>query len=82
LIVTLAFLCPIIFWAQESGDSIKENAKPRIDNSYILAGKDVPTISVFDEASLSTTQPIDGNNAIKVPLIGKIKIGGLTVRRG
>jgi polysaccharide export outer membrane protein len=80
LIVTLAFLCPIIFWAQESGDRIKENAKTRIDNSYILAGKDVLTISVFNEDNLSTTQPIDGNNEIKVPLIGKIEVGGLTVR--
>jgi polysaccharide export outer membrane protein len=76
----LAFLCPILFWGQESGDSTKENAQQRIDNSYILAGKDVLTISVFDEGNLSTTQPIDGNNEIKVPLIGKIKVGGLTVR--
>ena len=80
MIVTLAFLCPIIFWAQESGDSIKEKNQTRIDNSYILAGKDVLTISVFDEDNLSTTQPIDGNNEIKMPLIGKIKVGGLTVR--
>ena len=80
LIVTLAILCPKIFWAQESGDNVKENVQTNIDNSYVLAGKDVLTVTVFDEENLSTTQPIDGNNEIKVPLIGKIKVGGLTVR--
>jgi protein involved in polysaccharide export with SLBB domain len=80
LIVTLALLCPKIFWAQESGDNVKENVQTNIDNSYVLAGKDVLTVTVFDEENLSTTQPIDGNNEIKVPLIGKIKVGGLTVR--
>ena len=80
LIGTFAFLSPIIFEAQESGDIIDEKAPVSIDNSYVLAGKDVLTVTVFDEENLSTTQPIDGNNEIKVPLIGKMKVGGLTVR--
>ena len=58
----------------------KSSTADRKDNSYILAEKDILTITVFDEENLATTQPIDGNNEIKVPLVGKVEVGGLTVR--
>ena len=39
----------------------------------LLAEKDILTVTVFDEDNLATTQPIDGNNEIKVPLVGKLR---------
>ena len=75
----LILLYPMLASAQESGKDIVQAAH-REDNSYILAVKDVLTITIFDEENLNTTQPIDGNHEIKMPLIGKIKVGGLTVR--
>ena len=66
--------------AQGEEFSNPSTGAPSNDNSYVLAEKDILTISVFDEKGLGTTQPIDGNNEIKVPLIGKVRVGGLTVR--
>ena len=51
----------------------KSSTADRKDNSYILAEKDILTITVFDEENLATTQPIDGNNEIKVPWLERLR---------
>ena len=77
--VSMLIMCPLLVQSQEKVAE-KASLENGDDNSYILARRDILTISVFDEKDLTTNQPIDGNNEIKVPLIGKIKVGGMTVR--
>lgn len=51
----------------------------RQDNSYILGPGDQLEIAVFDEASLSGTHQILLDGTVTIPLIGSIKLEGLTM---
>lgn len=48
--------------------------------TYRLAPLDEIQISVYDEADLSSSQRIDAQGTVNIPLIGSIKVSGKTVR--
>jgi polysaccharide export outer membrane protein len=42
--------------------------------------RDQVQVTVFDEPDLSTSQRIDGQGQLRVPLLGHVKFSGLTIR--
>lgn len=54
-------------------------AEDRVDDSYRLYHRDVVTFSVYGEPDLNTQQRISGNGSINAPLLGEIKVVGLTL---
>ena len=52
--------------------------KPVIAQDYILGPGDLLKITVYENDDLTTTARVSGNGMISVPLIGKIKVAGMT----
>ena len=50
------------------------------DPNYRILIRDQVSITVFDEAELSTVQRLDANGQMRVPLLGNIKFSGMTIR--
>lgn len=50
------------------------------DLSYQLSIRDQIQVTVFDEPDLSVSARIDGSGEVKVPLLGNLKLAGLTIR--
>lgn len=48
--------------------------------SYIIGPSDVLGIKVFDEPLLSTSYNVDSDGTITFPLVGRVEVGGKTVR--
>lgn len=52
------------------------------DNTNYRLGKlDQVQITVFDEPDLSVAQRISGEGTVRIPLIGELKLGGLSIRK-
>jgi len=49
-------------------------------SNYRLAKLDEVKISVYDETDLSGDQRLDGNGNVSIPLIGEVRLSGLTLR--
>lgn len=47
--------------------------------AYRLGSSDVLKVTVFDETDLSGTFSVDGGGRIALPLIGEVRVGGLTL---
>lgn len=54
-------------------------AQLKSSNDYILQSGDLIDISVFNETDMNRTQRISGSGYITMPLIGVVKISGLSV---
>ncbi len=48
--------------------------------SYRLGPNDVLGIEVFDESDLSTETTVSGHGTIKFPLLGELRVAGMTVK--
>lgn len=66
-------LCPNTFAASEPGPDAESGG-------YRLSVRDNIEMVIFDEPDLSVAQRIDGEGQIRVPLLGTIKVAGMTVR--
>lgn len=49
--------------------------------NYVVGPQDVLLITVFDQEDLGGKFPIDADGTFTFPLIGRIKVGGLTLRQ-
>jgi polysaccharide export outer membrane protein len=49
-------------------------------DEYVLGAQDVLTITVFDQPKLSGKFSVEADGTISFPLIGRTKVGGLTVQ--
>lgn len=49
-------------------------------NDYVVGAQDVLTIQVFEQADLAGKYPVETDGSIAFPLIGRVKVGGLTLR--
>jgi len=49
-------------------------------NDYIVGPQDVLTVTVYDQADLTGKYPVDGDGTLTFPLIGRVKVGGLSLR--
>lgn len=54
-------------------------AQLKSSNDYVLQSGDLIDISVFNETDMNRTQRISGNGYITLPLIGVVKVSGLSV---
>ena len=50
--------------------------------SYLMIPRDLVAISVYDEPDLAVEQRLDGQGTVRVPLLGNVRLAGLTVREG
>jgi polysaccharide export outer membrane protein len=50
------------------------------DPSYRLTAGDSVTVNVYGEPEMSATQRVDSNGELRLPMVGEMKIGGLSVR--
>lgn len=75
-IAFLAFLLPVAALAQSGRSSAPAGQSP----SYRIMIRDQVELNVFDEADLSTSQRVDGKGQLRVPLLGNVKISGMTIR--
>jgi len=62
--------------ADESGSRVINSAA----NDYVLTGADTLEMSVFHEPDLTTRSKISSDGTVQLPLIGDIKVTGMTVR--
>ena len=53
---------------------------PAQQNDYIVGPQDVLTVTVYDQADLTGKYPVDGDGTLTFPLIGRVKVGGLSLR--
>jgi polysaccharide export outer membrane protein len=56
-------------------------ATPAADSNYRLGKLDQVQITIFDEPDLSVASRINGDGSVRIPLIGEIKLAGLTIRK-
>jgi polysaccharide export outer membrane protein len=50
------------------------------DPSYRLTVGDSISVNVYGEAEMSASQRLDSNGNLRLPMVGEIKLGGLSVR--
>lgn len=50
------------------------------DPSYRLAPGDSVSVNVYAEPDMSASQRLDNNGVLRLPMIGEIKLGGMSVR--
>lgn len=72
LVASVMLAAPIVASAQSvsSGQN----------SSYRILVRDQVEMTVFDEPDLATVQRVDGKGQLRVPLLGNIKLSGLTIR--
>ncbi|HEY5551420.1 MAG TPA: polysaccharide biosynthesis/export family protein [Opitutaceae bacterium] len=75
-IALLAILMPVATFAQTGRSSTPSTVSP----GYRIMIRDQVELNVFDEPDLSTVQRVDGKGQLRVPLLGNIKLSGLTIR--
>lgn len=57
-------------------------ARSAAGDEYLIGPKDVIAITIFNEDALSRpTLTVDGEGTVDCPLIGRVKVGGLTARQ-
>lgn len=84
--LVLSFIASAVF-AQDMGQTQPSLAPaaplPAVndtDPSYHLTVGDSVTVSVYGEPDMSAAQRLDTSGVLRLPMIGEIKLGGLTVR--
>lgn len=50
------------------------------DPSYRLASGDSISVNLYGEPDMSASQRLDNNGVLRLPMVGEVKLGGLTVR--
>jgi polysaccharide export outer membrane protein len=50
------------------------------DPSYRIAAGDSLSVNIYGEPDLSTSQRLDTTGVVRLPMVGEMKLGGLTVR--
>ena len=53
--------------------------EPAWGKGYVIGEGDTLKITVYDQDDLTTTVRVDGEESILLPLLGRVKVGGLTV---
>ena len=51
-----------------------------LPDAYRIGGGDILSVQVYDEADLSGSCPVDDTGAINLPLLGQVKVAGMTIR--
>jgi polysaccharide export outer membrane protein len=59
---------------------LTENSPDNLTKEYVVSPNDILEINVYGEPDLSATLRVASDGVINYPLLGNIKVGGLTVR--
>lgn len=70
----------LILWSVFASSSMADESNPSSAQSYLLKANDVVRLAVFDETDLSTQTRILQTGEAVFPLVGAVRIGGLTIR--
>ena len=76
--VLLRFLCALMFWALAGVASAQGSAS---ESDYVLGAGDVIRVTVFQSPELSIEVRLPESGVVSYPLLGDVKLGGLTVGR-
>jgi polysaccharide export outer membrane protein len=57
----------------------KAGAVPEVNSAWVLSPNDGIAMTVFSEEDLSAKTTIDVNGLVMLPLLGEVKIGGMTL---
>ena len=71
-LVSLAFLFAVIFFCR---------ADMTFAQDYLVGGEDILRVNVYDHPDLTTVVRVSGDGEIRLPLIGDVKVAGLSVTR-
>jgi polysaccharide export outer membrane protein len=79
------FLTLLWLWTQGPPATPPQNPAEQPASSseqYVIGPRDVLKVTIFNEEQLSREMvPVEGDGTIEYPLIGRVKVGGLTTRQ-
>jgi len=69
-------------WAADAvaTDDLSLQTGFELPDAYRIGGGDILSVQVYDEADLSGSCPVDDTGAINLPLLGQVKVAGMTSR--
>jgi polysaccharide export outer membrane protein len=80
ILVTLQAAAPQVPAAPVPAPQAPAQTTPVNNPSYVVGPTDVLSVKVFNEPDLSSNYTVDSDGSITYPLIGRVAVGGLTVR--
>ena len=87
LVILGTFLCAISALAQNAIPPANNNAPatqmPSVadtDPSYRLTAGDSVSVNVYGEGDMSASQRLDSTGILRLPMVGEVKLGGMSVR--
>ncbi|MFH0926804.1 MAG: polysaccharide biosynthesis/export family protein [bacterium] len=78
LIVLILLSLPYVSFGQTDNPTVVDKVMQG-QSDYIIGPKDIIEIAVYDEPDLSKTIQLSSDGDINFPLLGEVKLGGLTV---
>jgi polysaccharide export outer membrane protein len=79
VLAVMGFGSPLIVWAQTTANGLQSATMPDQSAMTIGAG-DLLDLTVFDVPELLLKVRVDSSGSVSLPLIGDLKLAGLTVR--
>jgi len=79
--VTAAFAAAILVVFTAASASAQPAARSSSAADYVVGAQDVLTITCYDQADLSGKFTVETDGTFSYPLIGRVKVGGLTLRQ-
>lgn len=76
-----SFLLWSCFVTMLSAQTAQTTQPPPAFTDYVVGPQDVLTITSFDQADLSGRFAVEADGTFTFPLIGRVKVGGLTLRQ-
>lgn len=79
-VLAIAFVILVVVSPAGQADTQTTTAAQSV-NDYVVGPQDVLTITSYDQADLSGKFTIEADGTFTYPLIGRVKVGGLTLRQ-
>jgi polysaccharide export outer membrane protein len=79
--VTAGFAAAILVVFTAASASAQPAARSSSAADYVVGAQDVLTITCYDQADLSGKFTVETDGTFSYPLIGRVKVGGLTLRQ-
>ncbi len=77
----LAFFGNATFAQEPAAPAATAGAKVEVEKDYIIKAFDVLALAVFQEAELSAQSQVSTTGEVSFPLIGVVKVGGMTLHQ-
>jgi polysaccharide export outer membrane protein len=79
--VTAAFAAAVLVVFSAASATAQPAARSSSAADYVVGAQDVLTITCYDQADLSGKFTVETDGTFSYPLIGRVKVGGLTLRQ-